>query len=119
MFSNLPNLELIEGLEDFDTSNVTAMEEMFYDLPKISSLNLSSFITDACGNMTSMFNGCSSLTTLDLTSFSNQGLVNNSFDYMVADTTSLQHVYVSSKWDLSKTSIDVFSGSGTSQFEVI
>jgi len=73
-FQNLTNLVEIEGLEKIDFTNVT----------------------DASG----MFSGCSSLTSLDLTSFDMRNVVSASG--MFANCTNLQTIYVDSeKWNLS------------------
>ena len=42
---------------------------MFYGCSSLTSLDLSSFNTAACTNMGAMFSGCRSLTSLDLSSF--------------------------------------------------
>ena len=74
------------------------MEEMFYNLPKLTSLDLSSFNTSNATNMRGMFSGCKSLTSLDLSSFN------------TSNVTYMQYMF---NWCSSLTSIDL-SGFNTS-----
>ena len=68
MFYYLPSLISLE-LSSFDTSNVTNMNHMFYIMSSLTSLNLSNFDTSQVTDMRSMFSGMVSLTTLDLSNF--------------------------------------------------
>lgn len=54
-----------------NTSNVTAMNEMFLDCTKLSSVDVSSFNTSNVQYFLSVFQNCSSLTRLDLKNFDN------------------------------------------------
>ena len=68
-FSGCSQLMSISGIKYLDTSKVTNMVFMFEGCSSLTSLDLSSFNTSAVTNMGSMFSGCSSLTRLDLSSF--------------------------------------------------
>jgi surface protein len=58
LFSQLPNLVTIEGLNGFDTSEVTQMTMMFFRAESLESLDLSSFdVRDFTGGMWDMFLG--------------------------------------------------------------
>ncbi len=57
------------NLSNFNTSYVTTMKSMFYECSSLASLDLSSFNTSNVKDMMDMFHGCSSLTSLDLSSF--------------------------------------------------
>ena len=59
----------INGIEKLDTSNVTDMSGMFNGCRSLTQLDLSNFNTSNVTDMTSMFYGCSSLTQLDLSNF--------------------------------------------------
>ena len=59
-----PNVETITGLEYVKTGNLTSMGSMFSSMPKLTTLDLSSFDTRKVTNMNYMFDGCSSLTTI-------------------------------------------------------
>ncbi len=69
MFYNRSKLTSIEFGDGFNTSNVTDMRGMFQGCSKLTNLNLSSFNTSNVNSMASMFKWCSGLTSLDLSSF--------------------------------------------------
>ncbi len=69
LFDYFPNLQKIEHLEYLDTSNVVNMESMFSNCSSLTTLDLSSFDTSNVTNMSQMFLGCRNLTTLDLSNF--------------------------------------------------
>ena len=64
MFSFCKKLTTIEGLNSFNTSNVTATNSLFYDCESLIELNLSNWDTSKVTNMNQMFNGCKNLTTI-------------------------------------------------------
>lgn len=55
MFYNLPNLENIVGLTNFNTSNATNMSSMFYYTGSTGTIDISSFDTSNVTNMRNMF----------------------------------------------------------------
>ena len=59
-----------------DISNVTDMSCMFEDCTALTSLDLSSFNTSSVTDMSYMFNRCSALTLLDLSSFDTSNVTN-------------------------------------------
>ena len=59
----------IAGLELLDTSKVTNMRYMFNGCSALTSLDLSGFDTSKVTYMDNMFTGCSALTTLDVSGF--------------------------------------------------
>ena len=63
-FANSPSLSSIEGLEYLNTSEVTDMSSMFSGCSSLTSLDLRGFDTGKVTNMNSMFYGCSSLVTI-------------------------------------------------------
>ena len=69
MFYNRSKLTSIEFGSGFNTSNVTDMRGMFQGCSKLTNLNLSSFNTSNVNSMASMFKWCSGLTSLDLSNF--------------------------------------------------
>ncbi len=71
-FSGCNNLTEIKGIEYLNTENVTNMQEMFNACSKLTSLNLTSFNTAEVTNMSYMFKSCKALTSLDLTSFNTE-----------------------------------------------
>ena len=69
-FLKWDNKDLLEiDVSNFDTSKVTDMSRMFYDLRNITSLDLSNFDTSKVTTMNRMFSGMSNLTSLDLSNF--------------------------------------------------
>ena len=68
-FGNKSNIKSIKKLKDLDTSNVTSMYGMFDGFSSLTSVDLSSLNTSNVTNMQYMFYNCSSLTTLDLSNF--------------------------------------------------
>ena len=77
-------------LSNFDTSQVTYMQSMFFGMSNLTTLNLSSFKTSKVMRMDYMFHGMSNLTTLNLSNFdtSNVTDMNNMFKH-VSSLTSL------------------------------
>ena len=69
LFKNLKNLATIKGSSNLDTSQVTNMEQMFSNCPKLTALDLSSLNTDNVTSYSSMFSGDAALTSVDLSSF--------------------------------------------------
>ena len=68
MFWNMHSLTSL-NISNFDTSNVTDMGSMFLNMPSLTSLNISNFNTSKVTNMGYMFEHMSSLTTLNLSNF--------------------------------------------------
>ena len=94
LFAALRSLETIEGLEYLDTSNATDMNGMFFDLPSLTSLDLSNFDTSNVTCMHAMFVSTYSLTSLDLSSFDTSNVTNMSS--MFNNTHSLASLDLSS-----------------------
>lgn len=69
LFSGFSKLASIEGLQNFNTTNVYSMLEMFANCSTIVTLNLSTFDTSNVTDMTSMFANCLSLASINLSSF--------------------------------------------------
>ena len=63
-FSGMTNLNSIAHLEYLNTANVTDMTSMFQGCSGLDNLDLSSFNTANVTNMSNMFRGCSDLTTI-------------------------------------------------------
>ena len=84
-FANYKGIRLDEPLSVLDTSNVTNMENMFYQcksLTTIPLLNTSNVI-----NMNSMFSYCDELTTIPLLDTSNVDNMSRMFNYCINLTT--------------------------------
>ena len=68
-FYGFEKLTTIEGIKNLNTEDVTNMSYMFRDCSSLESLDLSSFNTANVTRMGSMFKYCSGLTSLDLSKF--------------------------------------------------
>lgn len=63
-FTQMENLSQIEGMENLNTENVTDMTDMFSGCRSLTSLDLSTFDISNVTSMDYMFNGCNSLKTI-------------------------------------------------------
>ncbi len=75
-FTEASNLTEIEGMQYLNTANVTSMWRMFDGCSSLTSLDLSHFNTEKVTNMMQMFNNCSSLTNLDVSNFNTENVRN-------------------------------------------
>lgn len=71
-FDGLYNLNEIEGVENLNTDNVTDMRSMFEACSSLTSIDFSHFNTENVTSFDHMFWNCTSLTNLDLSSFNTQ-----------------------------------------------
>ena len=95
-FNDKDRPERIESiiLDEFDTSNVTDMHDMFKGCSFLKSLNLGSFSTSNVTDMHDMFYGCKSLEALDLSNFDTSNVTN--MRCMFCQCESLVTLYLSS-----------------------
>ena len=92
-FSGCRNLTTITGINNLNTSNVTSMEDMFFDCRSLTSLDVTGFNTANVTSMNGMFSGCSFLTSLDVTGFDTQKVTD--MRYMFNNCPSLTSLDVS------------------------
>lgn len=76
LFSGLPNLTSIDGLNELNVSDVTNMSDLFMDDSSLTTLDVSSFDTSKVRNMDSMFQGMTALTSLNLGNLATENVVN-------------------------------------------
>ena len=93
-FQNCNDLTTIEGIEYLNTQNVTNMGFMFNGCSALRTLDLSSFDTKNVTNMEYMFKGCSALNTLNLSSFDTKNVTN--MEYMFKGCSALNTLNLSS-----------------------
>jgi len=99
LFAGLTTVTTIEGLEYFDTRNVTVMWQMFNGASSLVSISgLCCWDTSEVTNMSSMFAFTNSLTNLDLSFWDVSNVTTMS--YMFLRTYSLASLDLSS-WDTS------------------
>ncbi len=99
MLRGLSNATSIRGLSEIDTSRVTNMDYMFYNLSIANELDISSWDTSLVTNMSSMFRGCSMLDNLDLSGWDVSSLTNAS--HMFEDCQKLAYLNLIG-WDTSR-----------------
>ena len=98
-------LKKIIGLDTWDTSKINYMNQMFQGLSSIEEIDLSSFNTSSVssGNMKLMFDGCTSLTSLNLDNFIMKDVPEN----FLSNTSSLKRISAKN-WKLPKSFSNVF-----------
>ena len=109
-FSGCKNLTEIKGIEYLNTEKVTSMIYMFDGCSALTSLDVSNFNTAEVKSMTYMFYNCSALTSLDLRKFNTAKVTEMS--NMFYNCSALTTIYASDKFvtDLVTKSTDMFSG---------
>ena len=75
-FSGMKSLTSITGLSRWDTGSITTMNSMFNDCSGLTSIDLSSFNTKKVTDMSNMFSGCSGLTSLDVSNLDTANITN-------------------------------------------
>ena len=85
MFDCCFNLATINGIEQWDTSNVTNMSFMFNYCQKLIELDLSSFNTSKVTTMYAMFRNCSNLKILDMRNFDMTNVTTDNFGLSMFD----------------------------------
>ena len=92
-FANLKKLETITDLEYLNTENVTNMSSMFSGCSSLTSLDVTHFNTAKVTDMNRMFAYCSSLTSLDVTHFNTANVTD--MGYMFLSCSKLSSLDVS------------------------
>ena len=100
-FAQMANLKTITGMkENLNTSEVTSMDRMFRDCTSLTSIDLSSFDTKKVENMYAMFGGCQALEELNLESFDTQSLTDA--ESMFRGCNALTTIYINTlTWKMS------------------
>ncbi len=88
-FLEMENLESITGIQYLNTSEVTDMSSMFNDCGALTSLDVSHFDTQKVTNMSYMFYGCVVLTSLDVSGFNTSNVTNMSGMFGAGSVTTL------------------------------
>ena len=86
-FYNLQNISAITGISNLKTDNVTSMCSMFEGCRSLTSLDLSRFKTGKVTDMGGMFMGCSGLTSLNVMGFNTENVTY--MDFMINGCSSL------------------------------
>ena len=115
-FAGFEKLIKIVGLENLNTSNVTDMSGMFRGCSSLTSLDVRGFNTSNVTDMNGMFGECSNLTSLDVRGFNTSKLAN--VESMFANCGNLKEVYVGNGWNIKsiKGHESIFEGSQNAGF---
>ena len=109
LFARFNSLKTIKNIENLKTEGVTYMNGMFNGCSSLQSLDLSSFNTASVTSMNIMFKDCSSLQSLDLSSFNTASVTG--MTSMFSGCSSLQSLDLSSFNTASVTDMNsMFSG---------
>ena len=92
-FYNCTQLTDIEGLENLNTEDVTDMSYMFFGCKSLTTLDVSSFVTKNVTDMRFMFGQCISLQEIHLDDFYTSNVVN--MQCMFVNCNSLKELNVS------------------------
>ena len=110
-FCGMSQLTTITGLSYLQTDKVTNMASMFFDCSSLTSLDVSSFNTGKVTNMGGMFQNCTGLTSLNLIAFNTAGVTSTAG--MFKGCTNLKTICVNeTKWSTAAvtSSTDMFDG---------
>ncbi|MDD6600238.1 MAG: BspA family leucine-rich repeat surface protein [Galactobacillus timonensis] len=97
LFMHMNTIKSIDA-EDFDTSNVTNMSDMFADCNSLTSLDVSKWDVSKVTDMSSMFWLCNNLTSLNVSDWDTSSVTDMSSMFMKCSFISLDV----SKWNVSK-----------------
>lgn len=78
MFNGCTALQTLTLGNNFNTSKVTNMANMFKNVRKVTSIDVSNFNTSVCNDMQYMFSDCSALTSIDVSNFNTSVCTNMS-----------------------------------------
>ncbi len=105
-FYKLSNVEIITGLENIDTSNVTDMSNMFAYCSKLLSLDVSTFNTSNVTDMHNMFMHCDRLLSLNISGFDTKNVrdMSNMFFYCFElESLNVSHFNTSNVTNMYRT----------------
>ena len=92
LFSNFNRVEYIEGLQYLNTENVTNMSSMFDSCKKLQSLDISKFDTRNVTDINHMFCSCRSLKTLDVNNFDTVNVTDMSGMFFACESLQMLNV---------------------------
>ena len=107
-FNNKENIKTITKLKGLDTSNVTNMNSMFNGCSSLTTLDLSSLNTSNVTTMQEMFSGCTSLTSLNLSDLNMKKL--QYVAHMFYDCSSLTDVFINQEVTLNRLTNNLSKG---------
>lgn len=99
-FANMSNLTEIQGIQNLNTSHVINMMSTFA-FTKLSSIDLTHFVTDNVETMQAMFAGSTQLYSLDLSHFNTPNLTNTSYMFSMNAVDPILTTIDMSSFDMS------------------
>ena len=99
-FKNFTKLEKISGFENLNTELLTNPTGIFSGCSSLKSIDLSSWNTSNVVTMSRMFYECYSLKELDLSAFNTESLA--TMHYTFANCQSLRKIFVGDGWKLKE-----------------
>ena len=97
-------------LNGFDTENVKDMSWMFRDC-SAENINVSSFNTTSVTNMSYMFYNAKQLSSIDLSSFNTSNVT--TMESMFSKASSLKNIYIGPEWVTAANTSSMFYSCGT------
>ncbi len=94
VFSGCKSLRSVDGLESWDSANVTTMERMFMGCSSLESVTgAKGWVTNKVESMESLFEGCTALEEVDLSGWSFCVEENQSYGFTRIDTVDLTKMF--------------------------
>lgn len=116
MFQECENLRTINNISEWDTSNVTNMDNMFKRCNSLVSLDLSNWVVSKVESMHDMIQGCESLVSVNASNWD----VSSVTDMwgMFADCRSLEELDLSG-WDMTNVSNTTYMFNNSSNLRTL
>ena len=116
LFDNLTNVISITGMNNFNTSNVTNMQGMFYEARNLTTLDVSNWDTSKVTTMRSMFVNLRRITTLNVSNWNTSNVTNMQFVFYYMNNITTLDV---SNWNTSKVTDMVGMFKGTNKLATL
>lgn len=116
MFQECENLRIINNISEWDTSNVTNMDNMFKRCNSLVSLDLSNWVVSKVESMSDMIQGCNSLVSVNASNWDVSSVTN--MWGMFADCRSLETLDLSG-WDMTNVSRTTYMFNNSSNLRTL
>lgn len=116
MFQDCGNLRTINNISEWDTSNVTNMDNMFKRCNSLVSLDLSNWDVSKVESMSDMIQGCDSLVSVNASNWDVSNVTN--MWGMFADCRSLETIDLSN-WDMTNVSNTTYMFNNSSNLRTL
>jgi surface protein len=116
MFQDCKNLRTINGINEWDTSNVTNMDNMFKSCNSLVSLDLSKWVVSKVKSMSDMIQGCDSLVSVNASNWDVSSVTN--MWGMFADCRSLEELDLSG-WDMTNVNKTTYMFNNSSNLRTL